>query len=133
VLHAAGKVAVTLTVGVVRPRWWPAGLAWALWALAMLSIAAALWLDHLLGQAGRADLARVNASELSWLLALVSAATVGAVLASRRPRHPVGWLLLGLGGSIGLAGFAESYVLYGQLARSGRSQQLAGSPSTAQW
>jgi hypothetical protein len=119
VLHAAGKVAVTLTVEVVRPRWWPAGLAWALWALAMLSIAAALWLDHLLGQAGRADLARVNASELSWLLALVSAATVGAVLASRRPRHPVGWLLLGLGGSIGLAGFAESYVLYGQLARSG--------------
>jgi hypothetical protein len=61
----------------------------------------------------------VNASELSWLLALVSAATVGAVLASRRPRHPVGWLLLGLGGSIGLTGFAESYVLYGQLARPG--------------
>jgi hypothetical protein len=27
----------------------------------------------------------------------VSAATVGAVLASRRPRHPVGWLLLTLG------------------------------------
>jgi hypothetical protein len=27
----------------------------------------------------------------------VSAATVGAVLASRRPRHPVGWLLLALG------------------------------------
>ena len=27
----------------------------------------------------------------------MSAATVGAVLASRRPRHPVGWLLLGLG------------------------------------
>jgi hypothetical protein len=26
----------------------------------------------------------------------VSASTVGAVLAIRRPRHPVGWLLLGL-------------------------------------
>jgi hypothetical protein len=111
-------MAVTLTVGVPRPRWWPAGLAWALWALAMLGIAAGLWFDHLLGQAGRADLAQVNASDFSWLLALVSAATVGVVLASRRPRHPVGWLLLGLGVSIGLTGFAESYVLYGQLARS---------------
>jgi hypothetical protein len=118
VLHTAGNMAVTLTVGVARPRWWPAGLAWALWALAMLGIAAALWLDHLLDQAGRADLAQLNASDLSWLLALVSAPTVGAVLATRRPRHPVGWLLLGLGGSIAFLGFADSYVLYGQLARS---------------
>jgi hypothetical protein len=31
------------------------------------------------------------------LLATVSSAAVGAVLASRRPRHPVGWLLLGVG------------------------------------
>jgi hypothetical protein len=30
------------------------------------------------------------------VLAMVSGATVGAVLASRRPRHPVGWLLLAL-------------------------------------
>jgi hypothetical protein len=30
-------------------------------------------------------------------VAAVSAATIGAVLASRRPGHPVGWLLLGLG------------------------------------
>jgi hypothetical protein len=55
----------------------------------------------------------------SWLLALVSAATVGVVLATRRPRHPVGWLLLGLGASIGLLGFAEGYVFYNELARSG--------------
>jgi hypothetical protein len=94
-------------------------LAWALWALAVLGIAAVLWFDHLLRQAGRADLVQVSASTLSWLLALVSAPTVGAVLASRRPRHPVGWLLLGLGVSIGLVGFADSYVLYGQLARPG--------------
>jgi hypothetical protein len=85
----------------------------------MLGIAAVLWFDHLLRQAGRADLVQVNASGVAWLLALVSAPTVGAVLATRRPRHPVGWLLLGLGGSIGLLGFADSYVLYGLLARPG--------------
>jgi hypothetical protein len=110
---------VTAATRLARPRWWPAGLAWALWALAMLGIAAGLWFDHLLRQAGRADLVQMNASTLSWLLALVSAPTVGAVLATRRPRHPVGWLLLGLGVSIGLLGFADSYALYGQLARPG--------------
>jgi len=112
-------MALTHGAQVAQPRWWPAGLAWALWALAMLGIAAGLWLDGLPGQTGRADLAQVKASDLSWLLALVSAATVGAVLATRRPRHPVGWLLLGLGVSIGLVGFADSYVLYGLLARPG--------------
>jgi hypothetical protein len=30
----------------------------------------------------------------------VSAATAGAVLASRRPRHPVGWLLLAWRGEL---------------------------------
>jgi hypothetical protein len=51
---------------------------------------------------------------LPLLLASVSAATVGAVLVSRRPRHPVGWLLLGLGVSmitIGAVGDYASYVL----------------------
>ncbi len=32
------------------------GLAWALWALAMVGLAVFAWLDHLLRQAGRADL-----------------------------------------------------------------------------
>jgi hypothetical protein len=97
-------------------------VAWALWALAMLGIVAAFWFDHLLRQAGRADLVQVNAGGLPWLLALVSAPTVGAVLASRRPRHPVGWLLLGLGASIGLSGFADGYAPYGLLARPGSLQ-----------
>jgi len=104
----------------IRPRrWWPAGLAWALWALAMLGIVASLWFDHLLRQTGRADLVQPNAIGLAWLLALVSAPTVGAVLASRRPRHPVGWLLLGLGASIGLSSVTDGYALYGLLARPG--------------
>jgi hypothetical protein len=101
------------------PRWWPAGLAWALWALAMLGIAAGLWWGHLLRQAGRADLVQPDANVLAWLLAGVSAPTVGAVLAARRPRHPVGWLLLGLGASLGLSFLTDGYALYGLLARPG--------------
>jgi len=78
-----------------------------------------LWFDHLMRQAGRADLVQLNVSGVPFLLALVSAPTVGAVLASRRPRHPVGWLLLGLGVSIGLSGFIDGYAPYGLLARPG--------------
>jgi hypothetical protein len=51
----------------------------------MLGIAAGLWWDHLLRQAGRADLVQANGNVLAWLLAGVSAPTVGAVLAAKRP------------------------------------------------
>src|SRR6266540_3576306 len=80
-----------------RPRRWSRVSAWALWALVMLGIPVAVWLNHLLRQAGRSDQAGSNVDTIIYLLAAVSAATVGAVLASRRPRHPVGWLLLALG------------------------------------
>jgi hypothetical protein len=49
----------------------------------------------------------------------VSAATVGALLASRRPRHPVGWLLLGLGRSLTVHDLTFSYTRYGLVARPG--------------
>jgi hypothetical protein len=72
--------------------------AWALWALTMLGFSATAWLDHLSRQAGRPDLAQlVPGSVLGAVLGLVSATTVGALLVSRRPRHPVGWLLLACG------------------------------------
>ena len=49
----------------------------------------------------------------------MSAATVGAVVASRRPAHPVGWLLVALGLSNAAVGFAFSYSRYGLVARPG--------------
>jgi hypothetical protein len=112
-------MAVTSIAGRSRPRRWRAVRAWALWALALLGIAAIVWFDRLLRQAGRVDLVQLNASAVPFLLALVSAPTVGAVLATRRPRHPVGWLLLSLGVSIGLSGFLDGYAPYGLLARPG--------------
>ena len=81
-------------------RRWPATLAWTVWALTVLGVAGTLWLDRLLRQAGRADLAALSASAVPLAVAALSAVTVGAVLAARRPRHPVGWLLLAMGLSI---------------------------------
>ena len=111
---------MTSTAGLGRPRRWLAGLAWGLWALTMLGLAVVPWLDSLLRQAGRPDLAVwVPGSIVGPLLAVLGAATVGALLASRRPRHPVGWLLLGFALSLTASGVIFSYVTYGLVARPG--------------
>src|SRR4029450_1209967 len=102
-----------------RARRWPAALPWALWALAMLSLAVVPWFDHLLRAAGRPDLAQLNGSGGPGVLGSVRAATGGAVLAGRRPGHPVGWLLLGLGLSVSASGVADGYAPYGLLIRPG--------------
>jgi hypothetical protein len=105
-----------------RPAWahqWPAGLAWTLGALTLLGVGATAWLDHLLRQTGRPELTWSQAGGVAYELAAVSAVTVGAVLASRRPRHPVGWLLLGLGLSLTGWGLTYSYTRYGLVARPG--------------
>jgi hypothetical protein len=116
-LHAPRSIEVTG----VRLAWfrWPAVLAWALWALTMLGLAVLPWLDRLLRQASRPDLTPLTSDAVALVLGVVSAATVGAVLASRRPRHPVGWLLLTLGLSLAAAGAATGYANYGLLARPG--------------
>jgi hypothetical protein len=112
-------MAVTSAARLARPRWWPGVLAWVLWAAAMLGLPVVAWLDHLSRQAGRPDLAQLGGSSLHLVVALVSAATVGAVLASRRPRHPVGWLLLVLGLALNASGVAAAYTAYGLVARPG--------------
>jgi hypothetical protein len=101
------------------PRRWPAWLAWALWALAVLGLATVPWFDQLLRQARRPELTQLGASTIPYLLAVVTAATVGAVLASRRPAHPVGWLLLTLALSVTASGVADGYARYGLVARPG--------------
>jgi hypothetical protein len=111
---------VTSTARRSRPGRWPAGLAWALWALAMLGLAVTVWLDRLLIEAGLPELALLlSGGNLTSAVAGVSAATVGALVASRRPRHPVGWLLVALGLSLVAFGFTFSYTRYGLVARPG--------------
>src|SRR6266511_912009 len=95
-LDAPTIMELTATARLARPRWWPAALAWALWTLVMLGLPVGAWMNQLARQAGRSDLGS-NADTAIYGLVAVSAATVGMVLASRRPRHPVGWLLLALG------------------------------------
>jgi hypothetical protein len=105
-----------------RPAWalrWTAELAWAGWVLTLLGLLATAWLDRLLRQAGLPELTALPASSTPLVLAAVSAATVGAVLASRRPAHPVGWLLLGLGLSLVVHSLTYGYTRHGLVARPG--------------
>jgi hypothetical protein len=52
-------------------------------------------------------------------VAALAASTVGAVLASRRPRHPVGWLLLGVGLTMAAGGTIAGYLPYTVVVRPG--------------
>jgi hypothetical protein len=94
-------------------------LAWAVWVATLVCLVATFWLDRLLRQAGLPELASLPAASIPTVVAAVSAVTVGAVLAGRRPRHPVGWLLLGLGLSLSLQAFTFSYTRYGLVALPG--------------
>jgi hypothetical protein len=87
--------------------------------LTLLAVPAVAWLDHLLRQAGRPELTWLHLSSVSQVVAAVTAATVGVVVANRRPRHPVGWLLLGLGLSLTMWGLTFGYTRYGLVARPG--------------
>jgi len=111
---------MTSTAGPGRPRRWTAWLAWALWLASLLCLAAVPWLDELLRQAGRADLVQFVFPDVTTpVLAMVSSATVGAVVAARRPAHPVGWLLLGIALSLTGTAATAQYFVYGLLVRPG--------------
>jgi hypothetical protein len=115
-VRAARTMAITPTTQSVRPRWWPGVAAWALWVLVMLALPASLWLEVLLRRAGPAD---PLDTAVGPIVAMGSAATIGAVLASRRPRHPVGWLLLAFALSLIINGVAGEYAPYGLQVRPG--------------
>ena len=92
-----------------------AWLAWFLWALcvafAVLAVVVALYTPPF-RQAGP-----------GWGILLAVAflvyPTVGAVVASRRPKNPVGWILCGVGLLLGSQGFAVTYAGYALSARPG--------------
>jgi hypothetical protein len=95
-----------------RTHWRLAGLAWGLWALAMLGLAVIVWLDQWLRQTGRPELIVLTSTAVAPVLGTLIVATVGALVASRRPAHPVGWLLLAFGLSLCAAGLTLAWTNY---------------------
>src|SRR5215211_2607944 len=85
----------------------------------MLGLAAVPWTDRLMIRAGRAALTEWQGPFFFAVLGFLIATTVGALVASRRPRHPVGWLLLGFALSQTASGVITASVAYGLVARPG--------------
>jgi len=94
-------------------------LAWALLALELLLLAGFLWVDQLVRDAGRPDLTVLGPFATPPSVAALTAGVVGAVVASRRPRHPVGWLLLAQGMVMWISAAAVGYIPYGLIVRPG--------------
>lgn len=88
-----------------------ARLAWSLWALSVALVALRLLLQYL----------NDPASFLGNLFKVLSLAfaTVGALIASRRPANPVGWIFGAGALLLALSDFAEQYAVYALVTRPG--------------
>jgi hypothetical protein len=84
-----------------------ARLAWSVWALSVALIAANLWMAFLRGGAETLGIFAVIT-----LSASLPPLTVGAIVASRRSEHPIGWMLLSMGLPWAVVGFASEYARY---------------------
>ena len=98
--------------GVMSPRA-AAWLAWSMWALSLALTALSLILLRL-------NLSHPNTPIYGpWLdntLTAMSYAPVGALIASRHPANPIGWLLCLYGLVISISHFGAQYAIYALLA-----------------
>ena len=88
-------------------------LAWSLWALVFALTGLSLLLLFL-------NRSHPNTPTFDWWLGnltIVMDATVGALVASRRPENPVGWLLCFSGVAVSTSSFSSQYAIYALLAR----------------
>jgi hypothetical protein len=88
---------------VIRSAFWH---AWSIWAVTMAITATAMSYDAL--HPLRATLAANSGNGLDMVVGLtfiIAFATVGALLAWKRPGNPIGWLLSGSGLAYALGGF----------------------------
>jgi hypothetical protein len=113
--------------------------AWFLWALCVALDALAVLLDYYTPPLPERGVPNTYAL---FAVPLLVYATVGAIVASRRPKNLVGWILCTIGLVFGVQSFATAYADYALLVRPGSwlpgavyiasiSQSLIGVPALA--
>jgi hypothetical protein len=83
-------------------------LPWSLWSISGVLIALSLGFAIL----NRAEEGFDLFIDGAFLLSLFTFPTVGAFVASRRPRNPIGWIFLAAGIPFALTGFVHGYAVY---------------------
>jgi len=107
-----------------------ARLGWSLFGLSALLLAVAFVLN--LRRTQYADLS-VTTGELLGQLVFVLFGWFGALIVSRRPSHPIGWLLCAFGLANGLAAFASEYAIYGLVSTPGAAPGAAALAWVTSW
>ena len=92
-------------------------IAWSLWGVYVAMLVFGLFLGFL----SRHSESPLDEGAIGFLFVLPMLAfpTVGVVVASRRPRHPVGWLFLAVGLLFAIGGLAPAYVEYDRYVNPG--------------
>jgi hypothetical protein len=94
-------------------------LAWALCALTLLVLAASLLLILLGWSTPLPQGATPWRDRAIFLIGIVGAPVLGAIIASRRPRNAYGWVWLGFGLGLALQQLSMSYATYARVVEPG--------------
>lgn len=92
-------------------------IAWTLWGVCVAMLLFVLLLGFLSRHADSP--LEEGATGFLFVLPMLAFPTVGAVVASRRPLHPVGWLFLAVGLLFAVGGLAPAYVEYDRYVNPG--------------
>lgn len=99
-------------------------IGWTAFGISALFAAAALGLNLTRPQYRTID---ATTGEVTVSLAMLTFGWFGALVVARRPAHPVGWIMCGLGLSAALDAFAAEYAIYGLVRRPGALPGAAAS------
>jgi signal transduction histidine kinase len=92
----------------------PSRLAWSLWAACVVLIAFALLLDFLTYDATDITMTDDRIQGIAAPIGILSLVypTMGALIVSRLPRNPIGWIFCGVGLLYAIRRFAQAYAEY---------------------
>ena len=111
----------------------PSGTSWAAWSLFGLALALFAGFAVLAAPGSPAQGPRVGAVDVLVFVLFLAYAAVGALVASRRPANPIGWLFLCQGLLFELTAFSLGYVKHGLFARPGSLPAATGMAWVGQW
>jgi DNA-binding SARP family transcriptional activator len=111
----------------------PRDLSWVAWSLFGLAAALLGGFAVLSAAGSSAHGPRVGAVDVLVFVLFLTCAAVGALVASRRPANPVGWLLLCQGLLFEFTAFSLGYVKYGLFASPGSLPAATWMAWVGQW